>query len=173
MKISLENGKYTWIFDEQTGSLKCLRYDAAWRDETGDKAIYALMVKVEELTRKLDSCDKDRIKKLTDYLESIRDKFGEVLYEEIPDLIDQERNPIYCEKCGSCGEDGCCCPTRCKTVQGLYCNENVKSWKTMMDELDKYLILKNKLNEYLKYLSLDGKTIRQQLRRELQEMVNE
>jgi len=38
----------------------------------------------------------------------------------------------YCPVCGSCGEPGCCDPSHCKTVQGLYCESNKKEWRDVM-----------------------------------------
>jgi hypothetical protein len=96
--------------------------------------------------------------------------------EEIRNLemeLDSLKNPAYCEKCGSCGEEGCCSPGKCKTVQGLYCDSNVKSWEDMNNEVDKYYQLKDKLKEYLSLASCDGRPIRKQLRKELQELIDE
>lgn len=61
---------------------------------------------------------------------------------------DEAKNPVYCEVCGSCGESGCCPPDRCKTVQGLYCEENVKSFKEMQDELNSFILAVNELKKY-------------------------
>lgn len=48
------------------------------------------------------------------------------LREEIKELnieLSLTKNPIYCENCGSCGENGCCHPSTCKylsSYQGEY-----------------------------------------------------
>ena len=42
---------------------------------------------------------------------------------------------VYCNECGSCGEDGCCTPLKCaynnmvKKSSGLYCELNFQSIK--------------------------------------------
>jgi hypothetical protein len=86
--------------------------------------------------------------------------------------LDILKNPVYCEKCGSCGEEGCCSPGKCKTVQGLYCEGNVNSWEDMNAEVDKYYQLKTKLKEYLSHPSCDGHPSRKQLRKDLQELID-
>ena len=45
-----------------------------------------------------------------------------------------DADPIYCPVCGSCGEAGCCPPDQCTTVQGLYCDSNVKEYRDLLDE---------------------------------------
>jgi hypothetical protein len=100
---------------------------------------------------------------------------SECCAEEIRNLeieLDILKNPVYCEKCGSCGEEFCCSPGKCKTVQGLYCEGNVKSWEDMNLEVDKYYQLKTKLKEYLSIVSYDGHPIRIQLRKELRELID-
>jgi hypothetical protein len=47
MRLEVENGKYTYIQDEQ-GS-RALRYGEPWRDLTGDKFVGALAWEVQEL----------------------------------------------------------------------------------------------------------------------------
>lgn len=36
MMVDIEGGKYTVVFNEQTGELSALRYGAPWRDCTGE-----------------------------------------------------------------------------------------------------------------------------------------
>lgn len=55
------------------------------------------------------------------------------LEQEVVDLA-CELDPIYCPECGSCGETGCCPPTKCKTVRGLYCDHNLKDYDTLCCE---------------------------------------
>lgn len=43
MQQTYEDGKYTVIFDEQSGALKALRYGDEWRDLSGDKLIYCML----------------------------------------------------------------------------------------------------------------------------------
>lgn len=42
IKIELEDGKYVWSFNQKTFDIRCERYGKPWRNETGDKALYAL-----------------------------------------------------------------------------------------------------------------------------------
>ena len=42
--ISLEEGKYELRFDEESGALWAYRYGEPWRDLSGDKFVYLLMV---------------------------------------------------------------------------------------------------------------------------------
>lgn len=46
-KISVEDGKYTVVFDG--GKLSALRYGEPWRDLSGDKLVYALMCRIQSL----------------------------------------------------------------------------------------------------------------------------
>ena len=47
IKIDLADGKYTYLFDN--GKQKALRYGEPWRDLTGDKLVFCLAARVEEL----------------------------------------------------------------------------------------------------------------------------
>lgn len=49
--VSLEGGKYE--FRAYRGTLLALRYGEPWRDFTGDKAVGALVSKIEELEKEL------------------------------------------------------------------------------------------------------------------------
>ena len=40
--ITLENGKYRFEFNSETGEFHCLRHGETWRSFTGDKAVYSL-----------------------------------------------------------------------------------------------------------------------------------
>lgn len=44
-----DGGKYTVIFDEKTGSLQALRYGEPWQDLSGNKMVYCMLSRVEEL----------------------------------------------------------------------------------------------------------------------------
>lgn len=48
----------------------------------------------------------------------------------------EETDDIYCPECGSCGEEGCCPPDNCETVQGLYCEGNLRSYKALEEQWD-------------------------------------
>lgn len=52
MEYTLENGKYTVIFDDKTGNLKALRYGEEWRDLTGDKLFYSMLAEMIQLKLK-------------------------------------------------------------------------------------------------------------------------
>lgn len=56
--------------------------------------------------------------------------------ESMPDEVDEAIDDFICPECGSCGEEGCCPPDQCKTVQGLYCEGNLQSYKTMEQQWD-------------------------------------
>lgn len=49
MKQEFENGKYTVIFNEKTGVLQALRYGEPWQDLSGNKMVYCMLARVEEL----------------------------------------------------------------------------------------------------------------------------
>lgn len=51
MKIELENGKYTYIFNK--GRQEVLRHCELWRDCTGDNFILAMAQKIESLENEL------------------------------------------------------------------------------------------------------------------------
>lgn len=52
MQKDYDNGKYTVVFDEGTGALYALRYGEYWKDLSGDKLIYWMLV---DHLRALDS----------------------------------------------------------------------------------------------------------------------
>jgi len=60
MKIELENGKYTYMFDENTGVQEVLRYGEPWRGKelTGDNFILAMAHEIQRL-RKQQSYKED------------------------------------------------------------------------------------------------------------------
>ena len=49
MIITLESGKYTWSFDEQSGRQEALRHDSSWRDLCGDNLTLAMGNRIAEL----------------------------------------------------------------------------------------------------------------------------
>lgn len=49
MKIRLQNGKYTYVFDEQTGRQEVYGHDELWRDLCGDNFTLAMAQHIEEL----------------------------------------------------------------------------------------------------------------------------
>jgi hypothetical protein len=44
MKQDYDNGKYTVIFDRETGELRALRNGTAWKDLSGDKLTYCMLM---------------------------------------------------------------------------------------------------------------------------------
>lgn len=52
-KIDLDDGKYTYILDN--GKQYVLRYDEPWKDLTGDKFIYSMACKIEDLENQIKS----------------------------------------------------------------------------------------------------------------------
>lgn len=42
---------------------------------------------------------------------------------------------IYCSTCGSCGEEGCCSPTKCTIVKCLY-PDSVEKYKEALAEVE-------------------------------------
>lgn len=59
MEIKLDNGKYIWAFDEKAARLTCLRHGEPWRDETGDGAVLALLMRaceLEDIVKRAANC---------------------------------------------------------------------------------------------------------------------
>lgn len=48
LRIEVGDGKYTVVCEED-GALSCLRYDAEWRNLTGDKMVLTLAQEVQSL----------------------------------------------------------------------------------------------------------------------------
>ena len=53
--MNLKCYEYEWNFNETDGRLTCKRHGLAWRDETGDGAVFALLYVACELKAKLES----------------------------------------------------------------------------------------------------------------------
>ncbi len=49
MRIDIDDGHYTIVFEEATGRLYALRYGQEWRDCTGDNLLLLTAMKVERL----------------------------------------------------------------------------------------------------------------------------
>jgi hypothetical protein len=62
LKIDLENGKYTYVFDESTGRQEVYRHGELWQDETGNGFLLAMAQRIESLEDELD--------KVIDFMES-------------------------------------------------------------------------------------------------------
>ena len=68
----------------------------------------------------------------------IDDYIKEDIKEEIEVILYEFLDPAYCKTCGSCGESGCCSPSKCETVKCLYGNTNTEDYKTLLDENEDY-----------------------------------
>jgi hypothetical protein len=54
-EITLCDGKYTVVYDFNTGRSECLRYGEQWRDLVGDKMVLAMFDEIVELRKRLNS----------------------------------------------------------------------------------------------------------------------
>lgn len=53
-QIELNEGKYTYVFEESTGKQYALRYGETWRDLTGDNLVYWLGAKIEDQAKEIE-----------------------------------------------------------------------------------------------------------------------
>ena len=58
MNIELENGKYTWQFNELTGKQTALRNGDLWRDLCGDNLTLAMAQRIEGQLKLLERSSK-------------------------------------------------------------------------------------------------------------------
>jgi hypothetical protein len=56
--IDLCDGKYTVIYDFDTGQSEALRYGKKWRDLCGDKMVLAMFDEIVELRKRLEILEK-------------------------------------------------------------------------------------------------------------------
>lgn len=95
-------------------------------------------------------------------LEKIRDYLDETEEEDLAERLDAILRPVYCPTCGSCGEDGCCSPDVCETVQErMYCEGNLKSYHELLHR-------NKQLEEELGFIYGKIKRLRDGLTRELE-----
>jgi hypothetical protein len=114
VNVKLPDGKYT-IVQDATGRTKVLRYNAEWRDVTGDNVILACAYRIDELERELAAAQA-RIKRLEeDYMDLIMQverKFdGETRHqtakryimhtEQLANECGPAKQPESCPRCGS------------------------------------------------------------------------
>ena len=71
-----------------------------------------------------------------------------------PENYPEDDESPYCEKCGSCGEDGCCPPINCEAVKCKYGEINLKDYKSALDMVDKALYFAPKNLNFLKSKSI-------------------
>lgn len=55
--IEVEDGKYRFEYNPAVGILICKRNGEIWRDFIGDKAVYALFSKIQELSQKVEELE--------------------------------------------------------------------------------------------------------------------
>jgi hypothetical protein len=48
-----------------------------------------------------------------------------------PENYPEDDESPYCEKCGSCGEDGCCTPAKCEAVKCKYGESCIEDYERM------------------------------------------
>lgn len=65
-------------------------------------------------------------------------------------LQDLTDDPVYCPICGSCGEAGCCSPTRCVELKCMYGGRCVNDYHEAIDDTEKYFNLVVKLLRHIK-----------------------
>ncbi len=58
LRIELDNGKYTYIFDQNKHI--ALRHGEQWRDLTGDNLILSMAFKIEDLQEKVTELSKEK-----------------------------------------------------------------------------------------------------------------
>jgi hypothetical protein len=51
--------------------------------------------------------------------------------EVFTDMLEDDIESPYCEKCGSCGEDGCCPPAKCEAVKCKYGESCIEDYERM------------------------------------------
>lgn len=51
--------------------------------------------------------------------------------EVFTDMLEDDIESPYCEKCGSCGETGCCPPVNCEAIVCKYGQINLKDYERM------------------------------------------
>lgn len=111
-----------------------------------------------------------KIKHLENYIEHqklTRDEFNQLvksiitcidkksphftLQEDIEHTLEDHLDTIYCKTCGSCGEEGCCSPSRC-----LYGESNAASYNELLEENEKLRIQNEKMVELLYTVTYEG-----------------
>jgi hypothetical protein len=50
------------------------------------------------------------------------------------DMLEDDFESPYCEKCDSCGETGCCPPVNCEAVVCKYGEINLKDYRCFQDQ---------------------------------------
>ena len=57
MRVSVENGKYTYVITETNAHV--LRYGKLWKDATGDKFTYSMAAEIESLREQVEKLTKE------------------------------------------------------------------------------------------------------------------
>lgn len=64
---TVEDGKYSVVFNDETGELKALRYGEPWQDLSGNKFVYCLAQEIERLRAEVENL-KSEIRALNERL---------------------------------------------------------------------------------------------------------
>ena len=59
MQQDYDNGKYTVIFDRETGELRALRNGEVWQDLSGNKLVYWMLVEHKRALERIAELEKD------------------------------------------------------------------------------------------------------------------
>jgi hypothetical protein len=70
MRVDIDGGHYTIIWEEECGRLRALRYGKEWQDLTGDNLSYLMAVEIEELRAKVMVLEAE-VTAANDYLASV------------------------------------------------------------------------------------------------------
>lgn len=81
-------------------------------------------------------------------LQQFREADIEVEFYAEQDLEDDFK--IYCDKCGACGEEGCCSPDKCEELK--YCKGYQQCYESLLDYNDKLFNDNEKLAERIREL---------------------
>jgi len=72
------------------------------------------------------------------------------------DMLEDDIETPYCEKCDSCGETGCCPPINCEAVVCKYGEINLKDYNCFQDQWE---VMFNALKDIAQLYNLDDNNI--------------
>ena len=87
MRVSVEDGKYTYVITETNAHV--LRYGELWRDATGDKFTYCMAAEIESLREQVEKLTKERDELKTVPMKYRRMQFNAELQDEVTQLQKQ------------------------------------------------------------------------------------
>ena len=70
---------------------------------------------------------------------------------EVENILECHIDRVYCKSCGSCGETGCCSPSRCESVRCLYGESNIVAYEELLNENE---VLRNQNKKMLDLLDV-------------------